>query len=731
MVSRAQLPCFATENVGLVRFVYFWTLVRLGPYETLVDLGRGGMADLYVARILDASRVPTAAGGKGEHGDLVILKTLRPPPTDKRVKMFLDEGRLGLIFQHPNVVHTIDAGKDAASSRYFIAMEYLDGQPIDRIFHRASGKNAGDPLHVKSLRPILLSILAQSLGGLHYAHDLCSENGQPLLIVHRDFTPQNIFVTYDGRVKALDFGIAKSANRISPQTTSGEIKGKVRYMAPEQALGLRIDRRADVFSAGILLFELWSGVPFWKRGMTDREVFDDLVGSEYPTSIEDAPPGINDILAKSLARDASERYRTAQEMQTALLAEINKLMPLAEGADIARKSDTAKMISELFADQRERTAAMISNAQAQVNSRPSPAPAAPHSTTQSPKAASTAPPEVEETSTFKRLLSRIGLSILLVTTFVAATTTVAHAGEPAKPAQEQQAANTKEAEQHFQRGIKLFDEGDFKLALVELERSYDLAPNFRVLYNIGEVQFQLNNYAQALRTLTRYLEVGGDRILPNRRAEVERDIEALKIRTAHLQLSVDVDDAEILIDGERIGRSPLKDAELVDAGSHRIVVQKQGFVATNDSITLVGGDAKSLNIHLVPVPPKDERRVIEVRESSGLGPVWIGWGLTVALGIATVGSAVAWQNADGKLTDLKGAQSSSTERESQARTVDTLRTVTFVVGGATLVTAGVSLFLTLRRSSSSDAKPKAGAAFAPARLGLGFGAGSVSLSGDF
>jgi hypothetical protein len=286
-------------------------------------------------------------------------------------------------------------------------------------------------------------------------------------------------------------------------------------------------------------------------------------------------------------------------------------------------------------------------------------------------------------------------------------------------------ATATEAEQHFRRGIKLFDDGDFKLALVEFERSYDLAPNFRVLYNIGEVQFQLNRYAPALRTLTRYLEVGGDRILPNRRAEVQRDLDSLKIRTAKLRVTVDVEGAEILVDGERIGRSPLADSELVDAGPHRIVVQKTGFVAATESITLAGADEKSLDLRLVRVPERDERRVIEMHEAPGLGPIWIGWGLTVALGIATVGTTIAWQNADGKLTDLKSSQSSSTERESQARTADTLRTLTFVVGGATLLSAGVSLWLTLRHGSTpAPVAASAGAAKTSAlspRVGVGPG----------
>ena len=286
-------------------------------------------------------------------------------------------------------------------------------------------------------------------------------------------------------------------------------------------------------------------------------------------------------------------------------------------------------------------------------------------------------------------------------------------------------ATASDAEQHFKRGIKLFDDGDFKLALVEFERSYELVPNFRVLYNIGEVQFQLNHYAAALRTLSHYLEVGGERILPNRRAEVQRDLEALKIRTAHLGVNVNVPGAEILVDGERIGRSPLVESELIDAGAHRLVVQKQGYVAYSEAVTLAGADERAVDVRLAPVPEVEAPRIVEVRESPGLGPVWIGWGPTVALGIATVGTTVAWQNADSKLTDLKNSPSSATEREGQARSVDTLRTASFVLGGTAIAAAGVSLFFTLKRSSDSTKTTTRRA------MALGVGPASLRVSGSF
>lgn len=635
----------------MARFVYCRAVVRLGPYETLVDLGRGGMADLHVAQPV----------GQGDGASLVIVKTLRPPVTDKRIEMFVDEARLGLLFDHPNVVRTLDVGEE--EGRHYIALELLDGQPLDQVLHRLHAKRTPD----EDTRTILLWLLTEALAGLHHAHEL-SADGSPLGIVHRDFTPTNVFVTYDGCVKTLDFGIAKSAGRVT-RTTTGEVKGKIRYMAAEQALGLRIDRRADIFSAGAILYELLADAPLWDPKVSERDVFDDLAGGAYPTSIPSVSTALNVVLARSLARDASERFKTALEMREALLAEIER----RDGGRDGFSERVGALVAELFADRRARTSAMIERVRAARENAPAP-PALPVPLRSPP----------DRASTFRRLLTRFGLSLVLPALLLATPA-------PAR------ADDASDAEQHFKRGLKLFDEGDFKLALVEFERSYELSPNFRVLYNIGEVQFQLNRYADAYRTLGKYLEVGGDRVLPNRKAEVDRDLESLKIRTAHLRVNVDVAEAEILVDGERIGRAPLAQSELVDAGPHRVAVQKAGFVSATESISLVGGDDKTLTLHLAPIPvAKEEPRPVIVRESSGLGPVWVGWGLTAALAVATVGSVALWQGADGKLEDLKKTQSSSGERASQARTVDTLQTVSLIAGAATLVTAGVSLYLTLR-----------------------------------
>jgi len=304
------------------------------------------MADLYVAR---ADAAPSESEPSNA-APLVILKTLRAPLSKQRVEMFNDEATLALLFDHPNVVQSFSAGEDAG--RYYIALEYLDGQSVDRVIHRLVTAGRTDA------RNILLYVLGRALGGLHYAHELARE-GVPLLIVHRDFTPQNLFVTYDGRIKALDFGIAKAQGRVSRTTTTGEIKGKIRYMAPEQALNLRIDRRADIFAAGVMLWEFCrNGLPFWRADLTEKDIFEELVSGNYPTELSTETPAINAILKKALARDASERYRTAEEMRMDLLTELGRSVPLSQLAAM-----TSTLVSELFQDQRERTARMLAHAE--------------------------------------------------------------------------------------------------------------------------------------------------------------------------------------------------------------------------------------------------------------------------------------------------------------------------------------------------------------------------------
>ena len=168
--------------------------------------------------------------------------------------MFLDEARLAARLSHPNVVQTNEVGQDG--ERHFLTMEYLDGQPLNRVLWRMKDRG-GLPLGLH------LRVLADVLAGLHYAHELVDYDGSPLGVVHRDVTPHNVFVTYDGAVKVVDFGIAKARDALT-HTKVGIIKGKIAYMAPEQARGETVDRRADVFAVGVMLWEAVTGTRPWK-----------------------------------------------------------------------------------------------------------------------------------------------------------------------------------------------------------------------------------------------------------------------------------------------------------------------------------------------------------------------------------------------------------------------------------------------------------------------------------
>ena len=272
----------------------------LRKYRLIAEIGRGGMADVYLAVVQ----------GPAGFNKLVVIKKTRPELAQdpEFLAMFLDEARLAARLNHPNVVQTTEVGQDG--ERYFIAMEYLDGQPLNRIRARA-------PAAFSTL--MQARVLADVLAGLHHAHELCDFDGTPLGVVHRDATPQNVFVTYDGLIKVVDFGIAKAIDS-SSETRTGTVKGKVTYMAPEQAKGERVDRRADVFAVGVMLWEGIAGRRMWK-GVPELTVVHDLINEAIP-SIREAVPEVPEALAKvcerALAVRREDRFASAQEMHDVL-----------------------------------------------------------------------------------------------------------------------------------------------------------------------------------------------------------------------------------------------------------------------------------------------------------------------------------------------------------------------------------------------------------------------------
>jgi serine/threonine-protein kinase len=307
----------------------------LRKYRLIAEIGKGGMADVFLAVVQ----------GPAGFNKLVVIKRTRAELVHdpEFVAMFLDEARLAARLNHPNVVQTHEVGQEG--DRYFIAMEYLDGQPLNRVRSRAK-QEFSVPMQVRVLSDVLL--------GLHHAHELSDFNGSPLGVVHRDATPQNVFVTYDGLVKVVDFGIAKAVDS-SAQTRTGVVKGKVSYMAPEQARGDQVDRRTDVFAAGVMLWEGIAGYRMWK-GVADIVVLTNLGTGRIPRIQDIVPtvdPGLAAICDKALAQRADDRYATALEMHEALEAWLSATPERPTAREVG------KFVAERFTDDRAKVKALI------------------------------------------------------------------------------------------------------------------------------------------------------------------------------------------------------------------------------------------------------------------------------------------------------------------------------------------------------------------------------------
>jgi eukaryotic-like serine/threonine-protein kinase len=271
-------------------------------YETLARIGRGGMAEVLL----------TATRGNGVV-KLTVLKCLWPELAEDPdfVEMFLDEARLCARLAHPNVVQTHDVVQH--EGRLALAMEYLEGQPLNAVLGRLRG---APPLTL----PTRLRIITGVLAGLEYAHTLTDFDGAPLEVVHRDVSPQNVIVTYDGNVKLIDFGVAKTL-AASHQTRPGGIKGKLAYLAPEAIRGGRVDRRADVFSAGVMLWEILAGRRLWGRKTEGVSGAWRLAGGEPAPALPaelDLPRALRVITTRALALDPAARFQTAAELGAAL-----------------------------------------------------------------------------------------------------------------------------------------------------------------------------------------------------------------------------------------------------------------------------------------------------------------------------------------------------------------------------------------------------------------------------
>ncbi|MBL8945773.1 MAG: protein kinase [Myxococcales bacterium] len=272
---------------------------RLGRYELLRRLGSGGMAEVHLAR---------AAGLEGFQ-KLVVLKRILPhlSADQEFVRMFLAEARLAAILDHSNVVQVFDIGKEGAD--YFFTMEYVYGENLQTILRAIRRKGDALPLE------LAIAIAIGAATGLHYAHDRVGFDGMPLQIVHRDVSPTNVMVTYDGCVKVADFGIAKVTSR-TDVTRAGIRKGKVPYMSPEQCRAQPLDRRSDVYALGIVLYECATMGRLFD-GDNEFGVMNRIVNGDVPlpsTKRQNFPKDLERIIMKALASDRDRRYASGAEL---------------------------------------------------------------------------------------------------------------------------------------------------------------------------------------------------------------------------------------------------------------------------------------------------------------------------------------------------------------------------------------------------------------------------------
>jgi eukaryotic-like serine/threonine-protein kinase len=277
-------------------------LRRLGKYELLARIGEGGMAEVHLARIC----------GPMNFEKLVVVKTIHPDLASQGefLKMLLDEARLSALLHHPRIVDIYDLGQ--ADDSFFIAMEYLEGQTLSLLM-TAGAK--GNPLGaVEAAR-----IIADAADGLHAAHELKTRSGVSVELVHRDVSPNNIIVLYDGNVKIVDFGIAKARGRLT-QSGARQLKGKVGYASPEQLSGQPIDRRSDIYSLGVVMWEALTHRRLF-RGESFQPTLDRMLAGDVPPPSRYnplVPPQLESICLQALVADPAGRFQTAAQLRAAI-----------------------------------------------------------------------------------------------------------------------------------------------------------------------------------------------------------------------------------------------------------------------------------------------------------------------------------------------------------------------------------------------------------------------------
>ncbi len=299
---------------------------HIDRYELVAEIASGGMATVFLARL----------SGVGGFQRFVAIKRLHPHLANENefVQMFLDEARLAAGIHHPNVVPILEVG--ASDRGYYIVMDYVEGDTLAHLLARAATAGVAMPAS------IALRVVVDMLGGLHGAHELRDAQGNPAELVHRDVSPQNVLVGVDGIARITDFGVARAASRLSG-TGAGELKGKISYMAPEQTSGLPLDRRADVFASGIVLWEVLSGRRLFKAP-NDAATITRILKEPIPSPRQYNPVVSGEVAAvclRALERDPNRRFASAAQFGDAL----EQAAAVSSRVHVATPRETAAYVS--------------------------------------------------------------------------------------------------------------------------------------------------------------------------------------------------------------------------------------------------------------------------------------------------------------------------------------------------------------------------------------------------
>ncbi|MEM9072756.1 MAG: serine/threonine-protein kinase [Myxococcota bacterium] len=329
------------------------TPTTIGRYEVLALLATGGMAEVFLARL---------KGAVGFQRAVVIKRMLPQLARDEEFRdMFVDEARIVARLSHPNIVHVHELISN--DNELYLVMEYLEGASLSALLRILRKSNGGLANHISTY------IMTRVAAGLHHAHELCDDQGELVHLVHRDVSPHNIFVDYEGSVKLIDFGIAKARDRAT-QTTTGTIKGKFSYMAPEQILGMEVDRRADVFSCGVVFYEMATGERLFAGNQIElaHKITSDRPIDRLDKVVDGFPPALADVVERALAKDPEVRFSTALEFQRELsnvAAELFSRTKLAE-------EELAELMEDHFGDTKIKRRQLLTSTAADTLPPPEP-----------------------------------------------------------------------------------------------------------------------------------------------------------------------------------------------------------------------------------------------------------------------------------------------------------------------------------------------------------------------